>query len=177
MREEAKIEMMALEEQLALMDKDKADLLSELAAMKAILQATEDDKSKKKKKKERLVYQLSCRKCNKQMNFVGTTEHDLKTTMKKHFDEVVKATKKPSKRRTIDSLGSGGDHDNDDKSVEHKKEAWHAVFAEHFAKHCRPRIGFKSVSERDVIKFCREHVKVEVLRRSDGAELYWEDTE
>ena len=61
-----------------------------------------------------------------------------------------------------------------------KKEAWSAEFAQHFARHVKPSLPrIKGVSEKEVIAFCQQNVKVEVLRRSDGAELklYWEDTE
>ena len=106
------------------------------------------------------------------MNFVGTTHTDLKTTMQRHFDQVVKATKSTkSKKKSDESVDSA-----DDKSQQSKKEAWHEEFALHFAKHCKPKV-FKSVSEKEVIAFCQQNVKVEVLRRSDGAELYWEDEE
>lgn len=191
-REEAKIEMMALEEQLAMMDKDKAELLQELATMKAILASVDEDKDqkkKKKKKRERLVYQLSCRKCNKQMNFVGTTTHDLRTTMERHFDQVVKVATTSNNKKISSSFSKGdnkkkkaenkeGDDDGEVTNNNNKKEAWSAEFAQHFAKHVKPSLPrIKSVSPKEVILFCQQNVKVEVLRRSDGAELYWEDTD
>ena len=170
MKETAKIEMKALEALLKDMDGEKAELLKELATMKAILAAAAGEKPGKKT--ERLVYQLSCKKCNQHMNFVGTTHTDLKTTMQRHFDQVVKAAKSTkSKKKSDESVDSA-----DDKSQQSKKEAWHEEFALHFAKHCKPKV-FKSVSEKEVIAFCQQNVKVEVLRRSDGAELYWEDEE
>ena len=68
-----------------------------------------------------------------------------------------------------------GEEASDDKSQKSQRESWHAEFAAHFAKHCK-KGPFKSVSKKEVIDFCRQNVKVEVLKRSDGAELYWEDT-
>ena len=180
MREEAKIEMKALEERLKDMDGEKAELLKELATMKAILAAADGEKPDKKT--ERLVYQLSCKKCNKHMNFVGTTHTDLKSTMQRHFERVVEvACKNPSKSSSSSggkrkSNGSEeGEEVSDDKSQKSQRESWHEEFALHFAKHCK-KGPFKSVSKKEVIDFCRQNVKVEVLKRSDGAELYWEDT-
>jgi hypothetical protein len=48
------------------------------------------------------------------------------------------------------------------------------MFAEHFAKHMKPIIGFKSVTEKEIRKFCRANIKIEVLRRQDGTDLMWE---
>ena len=130
-------------------------MMAELAMMKGILRSTnDDDDGGKKKKTERLVYQLACKKCgNKPMNFVGTTDKDLKTTMSKHFKEVIRMVKSKGKEDT----------GRDDQE-----------YARHFAKHCKPSL-LKKMSDKDIIKFCRTHTKIEVLRRHDGAELYWEE--
>ena len=173
MKAEAKIEMLALETRLKGMDSEKSELLKELATMKAIIAAA--DGVKPGKKTERLVYQLSCRKCNKHMNFVGTTHDSIKTTMTRHFDEVYEATQnkdllKAESRRGGSSVKSNG-------STSKGPGNWNAEFAAHFAKHCKPAIRFKAITKKDVITFCRQNVKVEVLKRSDGAELYWEDEE
>mmetsp|Transcript_30490 Transcript_30490/g.52021 ORF Transcript_30490/g.52021 Transcript_30490/m.52021 type:complete len:170 (+) Transcript_30490:1400-1909(+) len=163
MREEAKLEMMALEELLAMMDGEKGELLAELEAMKEILAATEENSGKKKT--ERLVYQLSCKKCNKHGSFVGTTDVSLKSALDKHFNRVVEeAKKKKGKKENT----NGGDKVK-------KGEAWHEEFAQHFAKHTKKRFG--KVSEKDIIKFCQRNVKIEVLRRGDGAALMWEEDE
>ena len=58
--------------------------------------------------------------------------------------------------------------DSAESSKSKTNEAWSGEFAAHFAKHCKPTIKFKAVSEKDVIKFCRENIKVEVLKRGDG---------
>jgi len=157
MREEAKLEMAALEEQLAMMDGEKGELLAELEAMKAILAATEVKSSKKKS--ERLVYQLSCKKCNKHGSFVGATDQGLKTMLDQHFEKVVAEAKKKKKSENVEKAKKG--------------EAWHGEFAQHFAKHTKKKFG--KTSEKDIIKFCRQNVKVEVLRRGDGAALMWEE--
>ena len=183
MKETAKVELMALEEALKEMDGERGDLLKELEMMKAILAAANGEKQGKKT--ERLVYQLSCKKCNQHMNFVGTTHTDLKTTMERHFDLVVKAAKSSNKDKTFTykrkSSGGSACSDTSTGSSGGKKESWAEEFANHFAKHAtKRRVSsgvFKSVSEKDIIKFCRENVKVEVLRRGDGAELMWEEEE
>lgn len=120
---------------------------------------SDDTGTSGKKKKEQLVYQLSCKKCNKHMNFVGTTSDDLKSTMSKHFQQVVREAKPSKKRNSMVE---------DDGSTAHS-EAWSAEFAKHFAKHCK---GMTILKSTGIIAFCRANVKIEVLRRSDGAELY-----
>jgi len=183
MKETAKVELMALEEALKEMDGERGDLLKELEMMKAILAAANGEKQGKKT--ERLVYQLSCKKCSQHMNFVGTTHTDLKTTMERHFDLVIKAAKSnKDKTFTYKRKSSGGSACSDTSTGSGsggKKESWSEEFANHFAKHAtKRRVSsgvFKSVSEKDIIKFCRENVKVEVLRRGDGAELMWEEEE
>ena len=85
-REEAKIEMEALEAALKEMDGEKSELLSELKMLQAVISSVES--GGKEKRAEKLVYQLGCKKCNKQMNFVGTTETDMMDTMMNHFKRV-----------------------------------------------------------------------------------------
>ena len=85
-REEAKIEMEALEAALKEMDGEKSELLSELKMLLAVISSVES--GGKEKRAEKLVYQLGCKKCNKQMNFVGTTETDMMDTMMNHFKRV-----------------------------------------------------------------------------------------
>ena len=169
MREEAKLEVKALEERLAEIDGEKGDLMKELEAMKSILANTSDDDSVGKKTVERLVYQLSCRKCNNG-SWIGTTHGDIKETIDGHICRVVeeyadgkgKSKSSPSKSSTNSSEGK-------------KIENWSTPFAEHFAKHLRkPKIGFKSVTEKEIRKFCRANIKIEVLRRQDGTDLMWE---
>ena len=150
--------MKALEAALKDMDGERSELLKELETMKALIAAANGEKPGKKV--ERLVYQLSCRKCNKHKNFVGTTHTDLPQTTKRHFKAVYEATK--SKRKSDDSVDSA------ESSKSKSNEAWSGEFAVHFAKHCKPTLKLKAVSEKDVIKFCRENIKVEVLKRGDG---------
>ncbi|KAL9187564.1 hypothetical protein ACHAXT_001667 [Thalassiosira profunda] len=160
-KEEAAAEVIALEERLATMDGEREQLMCELETMKAILQETSQSKGKKKKGK-RLVYQLSCRKCNN-LHFVGTTRKGLDKTMERHVNAVVKEVK---------SKGSAADHSD-------QLENWSPDFAAHFAKHINggsKRFLLKrQASDKEVRRFCQENVKVEVLRRQDGAELMWEE--
>eukprot|EP01083_Nonionella_stella_P204267 744777_1 len=113
--------------------------------------------------------------------------------MGRHFNEVYEYMQSGKKNKSDDSKknkSDGGGKNKSDgggspKSVKSsdsntsrgKTGCWNAQFAAHFAKHCKPAIKFKSVSKKDVIAFCRQYVKIEVLKRSDGAELYWEDHE
>lgn len=86
-----------------------------------------------------MTYQLSCRKCNKHLT-VGTTDKDLKTTMGDHFDEV---------KRLVNTKGKC--REDADK------------FARYFAKHMKPKFRKKVPSDNDILKFCQEHAKIEVL--------------
>ena len=179
-RKEAKIEMAALQERLTRMDEEKATLQKKLQEMKAILDKT-SSKKPRRRRKEQLVYQLSCKKCNNHKNYIGTTNRDLKTTMAKHFDHVVDAAKGKKKGVSKSKTNKVANDDNKtNKSKPNQKqghEDWISDFAQHFAEHCKSTMKLKLVSEKDIIHFCRENVKVEVLKRSDGSELYWEDRE
>ena len=181
MREEAKINMAALEERLKDIAGERSELLNELDTMKALLAAADGEK-KSGKVTERLVYQLSCKKCNKLSCCVGKTDDDLKTTMKRHVNEVYEYMQSGKKNKLDDSKknksdGGGSPKSSDSNTSRGTTGCWNAQFAAHFAKHCKPAIKFKSVSKKEVIRFCRQYVKVEVLKRGDGAELYWEDHE
>ncbi len=101
-------------------------------------------------------------------SWIGTTHDDIKETIDGHICRVVqeyadgkgKSKSSPSKSSTNSSEG--------------KVENWSKPFAEHFARHCKPKIGFKSVTEKEIRKFCRANIKIEVLRRQDGTDLMWE---
>lgn len=129
---------------------------------------------KNTQKRHRLVhYQLSCRQCNDHHTFMGsTTESDLVSTLQRHFGQVVEVAcqKKKSPLKTRSSNAR-----NDDDHQDHEEE-WTVEFAQHFAKHCcsskksssllpLPRLGKSPVREEDVIAFCRQNVKVQVLQR------------
>ena len=112
------------------------------------------------------MYPLYCQ------GFVGTTDNDIQVTVMRHIDSVVEEVTKMAmrdKNREADS----------EEQKNNKAEAWSQEFAQHFAKHCKPKgakakLLRKQVSKEDVVKICQQTVKVEVLRRHDGAELYWE---
>ena len=159
LQEEATAEVIALEERLAVVDGEREQLLCELETMKSIVKQSYDNCSKGKKKKgKRLIYQLSCKRCNQHRDFIGTTHKDLETTVSKHIDGV------------IQELDLKGKADNNGHL-----ENWSPDFAAHFSKHLRDLLHKSQISRKVVHKFCRENVKVEVLRRQDGAELMWMD--
>jgi phage regulator Rha-like protein len=169
MREEAELEVKALEERLAEIDGEKGELMKELEAMKSILANTSDDDSVGKKTVERLVYQVSCRKCNKHGSWIGTTHDDIKETIDGHIRRVVEEYA-DGKGKSKSSPSKGSTNSSEGKKIEN----WSKSFAEHFARHCKPKIGFKSVTEKEIRKFCRANIKIEVLRRQDGTDLMWE---
>lgn len=89
--------------------------------------------------------------------------------------QVVKECKKNSKKKGKDK---GGENEEGSPRNKSKKEEWSKEFAEHFAKHCKPSLPrIKALNEKEIMQVCQEIVKVEVLRRSDGAALMWEDAE
>lgn len=110
------------------------------------------------------------------MNFVGKSA-DLDSTIQKHFDEVVKTVRAPKKKDGTSKVSN----DNG------PKESWSPKFVDHVASHFKPsRFGtsaycalfpslINNVPEGDILDFCREYVKIEVLQRKTGAELYWEE--
>lgn len=198
-REEAKIEIMALEECVA-MDKDDLGPKRELVAMKAILEIIE---------KEVDVYRISCETCrNDQINFVGPIETDLKAAVDKHIDQVAKLVSKSQGRgvlsnifkrskakgkaspttETASSAPKRGSMiirrqkawSNDAAKSKSKNdgpnphEAWSKDFAKHVSQHVKPKSKkSKSESQSDVIDFCRENLKVEVLQRQPEGNLHW----
>ena len=137
--------------------------------------APPDSKRKKKrgsaKKAERLVYQLSCKKCHgRHGEYVGATTGTLPATMKGHVDRVVAEVRRG---RAAKGAEDGPPSSSDIKAGD--QERWSADFARHFADHCLPKNRFRRpMSEKQVLKFCRENVKVELLRRKDGDVLCWD---
>ena len=92
-----------------------------------------------------MTYQLSCRKCNKHLTFIGSTDKDLKSTMDDHFSEVVRLVKSKGKSK-------GDEVVRED-----------AAFARHIARHVKPSFLKKVPSDKYIIEYCQENVKVEVL--------------
>lgn len=198
-REEAKIELLALEECLAILDnergKDSLGPKKELVVVKAILDFTDDQLSGSE------VYQLTCMGCQEQMGFVGITEMDLKTSIDMHIEQVVKAVRASSGKSKFSVLkklatgskgsqaakptppeptkgskpGKGAPAKKSKSDGPDKREAWSKDFAAHVARHIKPKSKFKSASEEEIWWFCRENLKVEVLQRKYGGQLHWED--
>lgn len=188
-REEAKIEMMALEELIA-MNTETLEHKRELVMVQAILESTPEDPYKA----ANLVYLLSCKSCHEQMDFVGSSETDLQTTIEKHYEQVVNVIKKSQGNGFVNAFkksksksksasppaAKNGPAPPPTKSKSKSngpdaREAWSKDFAQHVAKHCKPKSKFKSVSEADALQFCRDNIKIQVLRRQDGAAMYWEE--
>lgn len=115
------------------------------------------------RKAERLVYQLSCKKCkNTHGSYVGATSTDLTTTVEAHVDRVVKAV--ASKGKVGAERGGA------------TEEKWTADFVLHFAEHCKPKnkLFRSSMPKKEVIDFCHKNIKVELLKSKRGVELCWE---
>ena len=170
-KEETKLEIFALESRLAKVNDEQAELQRELESMRALLQSTQEEPkveekvivNEKQVTRERLIYQLSCRQCKgKNLNFVGTTMMDIMEQMDIHFNEVAQQVQKMNgKGRRSDAVFTEGTNST----------KWSASFAQHFAKHCRK----KCKTHKDVIKYCKKNVKIEVLKKESGAALFWND--
>jgi hypothetical protein len=168
---ETKLEIFALESRLAKVNDEQAELQRELDSMRALLESTQQEPKVEEKivvkekqvTRERLIYQLSCRQCKgKNLNFVGTTMIDIMEQMDIHFNEVAQQVQKMNgKGRRSDAVFTEGTNST----------KWSASFAQHFAKHCRK----KCKTHKDVIKYCKKNVKIEVLKKESGAALFWND--
>ena len=173
-KEEAKLEIVALESRLSKVNEEQAQLQRELDSMRSLLETTQQEPTEyqekliikeKKVVRERVIYQLSCHQCKgKDFNFVATTMLDIVDQVDVHFQEVAQQVQKMNgKGRRSESVFTEGTNST----------KWSATFAQHFAKHCRK----KCKCADDVVKYCRKNVKIEILKKEDGAELYWNDYE
>jgi len=170
-KEETKLEIFALESRLTKVNDEQAELQRELDSMRSLLESTQQEPkveekvivNEKQVTRERLIYQLSCRQCKgKNLNFVGTTMMDIMEQMDIHFDEVAQQVQKMNgKGRRSDAVFTEGINST----------KWSASFAQHFAKHCRK----KCKTHKDVVKYCKKNVKIEVLKKESGAALCWND--
>lgn len=178
-RQEADIERTVIEERLALEEGvgpiEKTKLEKELASITAILQSTKT--IKEEYRKDCVYFELSCRKCNgHHMKFVGAAVdfQYLRAARNSLFGQVVNMVRKKSNKTLTNNT--------QDKVP---RESWSTNFALHFSQHCKPSknlLGMKNtLSEEKIIDICQENIKVEVLKREagsqlfcSGSELFWE---
>lgn len=159
--EEAKIEIMALEECLA-MDEEDLRPKRELVAVRAILEFTEEEVD---------IYRLSCEACNDEITLVGPVDTDLKDVVDKHSDQVAKMVSKTQgksilpnifKRSKVKGKAQTNQPSQDPSPVRkskskndapHRHEAWSKDFAQHVCQHLKPKSRFKSITQSDAIEF------------------------
>lgn len=113
-----------------------------------------------RKKTGRMTYQLSCRKCNKHL-LVATTDEDLKTTMGAHFDDVIRLVKSKGKKKEVVREASSLSLRSRSQSPSRQEDV--DKFAKHFAKHFKSRFRKKIPSNAEILKFCQENAKIEVM--------------
>jgi hypothetical protein len=179
-------------------------LLAEASA-KAEQQEERKEQRKKKKKSttnkgpSQLIYQVSCRKCPKGKNcaVVGVTTEDLKSKVLALAQQsvVVAASSGKKTGRLINpssftglkldtssfNLGSllDNNHSSSNCSVGDlsrltEETTNEDAFIQHLASHIPKKVAKNN--EKEALSFCKKIVKVEVLKKETGEELYWHDS-
>jgi hypothetical protein len=198
--EENRIDILALESKVSHFAKEKSRMEAELEEMRQLLAETNaraverEGRDEITKKSERIIFQVSCKKCPKGKNcsVVGVTTGDLKMKMRRLTKKcVVAAAECPQKTTPSSFLGgllnnhhrtSSAAHSavsenketpsstasTEDKDILKQKE----VFIKHLASHI-PKKMVKN--EKEARSFCKKLIRVEVLKKVGGEELYWED--
>jgi hypothetical protein len=198
--EENRIDILALESKVSHFAKEKSRMEAELEEMRQLLAETNaraverEGRDEISKKSERIIFQVSCKKCPKGKNcsVVGVTTGDLKMKMRRLTKKcVVAAAECPQKTTPSSFLGgllnnhhrtSSAAHSaisenketpsstasTEDKDILKQKE----VFIKHLASHI-PKKMVKN--EKEARSFCKKLIRVEVLKKVGGEELYWED--
>ena len=186
-----KCEIMAMEVRRASAMQEKREMEAELHEMRVLLdeanqRAEEAQKRADKKASERVIYQVSCRKCSskgRDGQMVGTTRGEVKHAVRKLLkrcahDVVTSSTTSPKKGGGLRSSLTSPLRSSLTKSLRKRSSSVDNTcpeesFIKHLASHV-PKLLPKT--ETDVYKYCKEIVKVEVLRRNnDGDSLHWRD--
>ena len=189
--ESNKVKVLALEAKVARIAQEKAKMEVELEEMRLLLSKPnakaeknqrgerKDRKSKKSTKTQmKVIYQVSCRKCPKGKNcaVVGVTTEDLNAKVlalakqsvtaageKKTFSLLNSSTFKPGGHSSCNSV---------DESTLTEEKTQEDAFIHHLASHIPKKVA---KNEKEAISFCKKIVKVEVLTKESGEELYWQD--
>ena len=199
--EENRIDILALESKVSHFAKEKSRMEAELEEMRQLLAETNaraverEGRDEITKKSERIIFQVSCKKCPKGKNcsVVGVTTGDLKMKMRRLTKKcVVAAAECPQKTTPSSFLGGLLNNHHHTSSAAHSavpknKETPSSTAAstedgdivkqkEVFIKHLASHIPKKMVkNEKEARSFCKKLIRVEVLKRVGGEELYWED--
>jgi len=196
LREES-MQMMAMElecseRRVARIAQEKAEIQAELDEMHLLLaeasakaqKKEERGERKKSTKSSKLIYQVSCRKCPKGKNcsVVGVTIEDLKSKvliLAKQSITVAVASGEKKKTGLLDSsFNIGGRLNSSNCSVGESSRLTEEItnedaFIQHLASHIPKEVA---KNEKEALSFCKKIVKVEVLKKESGEELYWQDS-
>lgn len=186
-----KCEIMLLEARRARVMQEKREMEAELHEMRVLLdeanqRAEEAQKRADKKASERVIYQVSCRKCSskgRDGQMVGTTRGEVKHAVRKLLkrcahDVVTSSTTSPKKGGGLRSSLTSPLRSSLTKSLRKRSRSVDNTcpeesFIKHLASHV-PKLLPKT--ETDVYKYCKEIVKVEVLRKNNDEDLlHWRD--
>lgn len=117
-----------------------------------------DDKKKDKKKSRTQVYQLSCKQCKSDLDYIGKTKSELKYKVRDHFKDIC---------QLVNQEQTGTNEDGTTKKMNDNEFAF-SEFASHFARHCR-----NAQTPEEVLMWCADNMKVKrqkVMDDEDNAE-------
>lgn len=112
------------------------------------------------KPKRAQVYQLTCRECNDDLNYIGKTRRDLKKQVKRHFDDVWRIVEKEQ----------GDDNEVEQSQAYNQEDFAFSPFAKHFVRHCR-----NAQSYEEVMRWCSSNIKVQRQKIEDWEQLEEDD--
>jgi hypothetical protein len=169
---------------------EKREMEAELHEMRVLLDEANQRAEKaqqragKKASVERVIYQVSCRKCSKGRDgqMIGMTrgevKHAVRELLKRCAQDVVTSSTSPKKGGGLGSsltfpLRSLLTRGLRKRSSSVDNTCPEESFRKHLASHI-PKLLPKT--EKDVYKYCKEIVKVEVLRKNNDEDLlHWRD--
>jgi hypothetical protein len=187
-----KCEILAMEARRARVMQEKREMEAELHEMCVLLdeanqRAEEAQKrANKKASAERVIYQVSCRKCSKGRDgqLIGTTrgegevKHAVRELLKRCSLDVVTSSSSPKKGGSLRSSLTSPLRSLLTKGLRKRSSSVDNTCPEEsFRKHLASHVPKKMVkTEKDVFKYCKEIIKIEVLRKNNDEDfLHWRD--
>ena len=187
-----KCEIMAMEARRARVMQEKREMEAELHEMRVLLdeanQRAEEaqQRANKKASAERVIYQVSCRKCSKGRagQMIGTTrgegevKHAVRELLKRCSLDVVTSSSSPKKGGSLRSSLTSPLRFLWTKGLRKRPNSVDKTCPEEcFRKHLESHIPkYLPKTEKDIYKYCKEIVKVEVLRKNNDEDLlHWRD--
>lgn len=129
---------------------------------------TDDESKPTEEKYDRVLYQLSCRNCQKNhshIKYMGTctgnvsdTQEALERMLEQHYFQIWKIVQEE------DESISSSVHSDELNGIESNISRFSSSsLARHIAKHCQP-----FSNETDVLEWCRDNIKVEIQQGLDA---------